>query len=276
MSTKTNPFQPWSGWRWCAWPACSPAAPRPSPRANRRRSALLFPRTDAAHYEALVAKFAESHPQITVELRPRTWQQLYNPEAESADVCGSRRTWPAGSPAEAKIVDLGPLIEQDEGFRSRGLLPRHGRRPVHEGKTWAIPYGADMVVMYYNRDLFDQYNVPYPEIGWTWDDFLERAVALRDPDAFVFGYGPRLDLNDAVFFIYQHGGQIFDDLENPTRTTFDDPLTIEALDWYARLVHDYDAAPSLNQSSHALWRRFLFHLSGHPHGQGGHVDGGAL
>jgi ABC-type glycerol-3-phosphate transport system substrate-binding protein len=68
----------------------------------------------------------------------------------------------------------------------------------------------------------------------------------------VFGYGPRLDLNDAAFFIYQHGGQLFDDLQEPTRTTFDDLLVIEALDWYARLVHDYDAAPSLNQSSAAF------------------------
>jgi ABC-type glycerol-3-phosphate transport system substrate-binding protein len=109
-----------------------------------------------------------------------------------------------------------------------------------------------MAVIYYNQDLFDRYSAPYPQIGWTWDDFLERAVILRDPEAFVFGYGPRLDLTDAVFFVYQHGGRIFDDLETPTRPTFDDRLTVEALDWYAQLVHDHDAACSLSQASRSF------------------------
>jgi multiple sugar transport system substrate-binding protein len=208
-----------------------------------------FPEVDAAHYETLVAKFAESHPQITVELHPRSWQQLYSPEAQLTDVYWVGQDLVSPLSEQNKIVDLGPLIEQDERFDLADLHPGMVDALSTAGQTLAIPVGANLVVMYYNRDLFDQYNVPYPEIGWTWDDFLERAVALRDPDAFVFGYGPRLDLNDALFFVYQHGGQIFDDLEAPTRTTFDDLPTIEALDWYARLVHDYDAAPSLNQSS---------------------------
>jgi ABC-type glycerol-3-phosphate transport system substrate-binding protein len=136
-----------------------------------------------------------------------------------------------------------------EGFDLSDVYPGTVDVLSREGKTWAIPFGADVVVMYYNKDLFDEYNVPYPQIGWTWEDFLERAVALRDPDAFVFGYGPPPDAGDTMFFIYQHGGRLFEDPEIATRATFDDPLTIEALEWYARLVHDYDAAPSLNQAS---------------------------
>jgi ABC-type glycerol-3-phosphate transport system substrate-binding protein len=42
--------------------------------------------TDAEYLEALVDKFAESHPQITVELRPTTGEDLENFQAESADV----------------------------------------------------------------------------------------------------------------------------------------------------------------------------------------------
>jgi ABC-type glycerol-3-phosphate transport system substrate-binding protein len=210
---------------------------------------FAFPAVDAAHYETLVPKFAESHPQITVELRPKTWQQIYGPDAEVTDVSWVPHELAGRLSGEGKIMNLRSLIEQDEGFDLSDFYPVAVDALSHEGRIWAIPFGVDMAVIYYNRDLFDQYNAPYPQIGWTWDGFLERAVIIRDPEAFVFGYGPRLDLNDAIFFIYQHGGQIFDDLEDPRRTTFDDLLTIEALDWYARLVHAYDAACSLNQAS---------------------------
>jgi len=229
------------------FPGCIPAAPVREPVTI----SFEFPEMDAERYEALLLKFNEKHPQITVELRPKTWQELLNMEAERSDVVQASQDLAARLAAQDKIVNLYSLVEQDDAFDLAAFYPGLVDALSYEGKMWAIPYGADMIVMYYNRDLFDQYGVAYPQIGWTWDDFLERAVALRDPDAFVFGYGPRLDVNDAAFFIYQHGGRILDDLNEPTRTTFDDPLTIEALEWYARMVHDYDAAPSLNQSSRA-------------------------
>jgi multiple sugar transport system substrate-binding protein len=224
---------------------------RTAPAREPATIAFAYPEDASEHYEALVLAFNERHPQITVELRPKTWEELYSVEAESADVFWVSQDMAANLPDPIEFMTLNSLIEQDEAFQLSAFYPGAVDVMSDEGETWAIPFGMNLVVMYYNRDLFDQYNVPYPETGWTWDDFLQRAVALRDPDARVFGYGPRLHLNDATFFIYQHGGRIVDDLENPTRTTFDDPLNIEALDWYARLVHDYDAAPSLNQSSRA-------------------------
>jgi multiple sugar transport system substrate-binding protein len=213
---------------------------------------FVFPEVDAERYEALLLAFNESHPQITVELRPREWEELYNLEAERSDVSWVSQDLVAQFAAQNRILDLSSLVEQDEAFQLAAFYPGTVDALSQEGQIWAIPSGVDVVVMYYNRDLFDQYKVPYPEIGWTWDDLLERAVLIRDPDAFTFGYGPRLHLNDATFFVYQHGGRILDDLQNPTRTTFTDPLAIEALEWYARLVHEYDAAPSLNQSSR-IW-----------------------
>lgn len=111
-------------------------------------------------------------------------------------------------------------------------------------KMWAIPTGADVGAMSYDQDLFDQYGVSYPEIGWTRDDFLDKALALRDPEAGVFGYGMnRPSLDDALWLVYLHGGQIVDDLQNPTRTTFDDPLNVEALEWYADLLYQSGFVP---------------------------------
>jgi multiple sugar transport system substrate-binding protein len=229
---------------------CGPVAPAREPVTI----SFAFPEGDAEHYAALLLKFTESHPQIAVELRPSTRQELYSFAPESADVLWVPQDAVPRLSAQDAILDLDSLIEQDNAFQLSDFYEGSvdALRVSGEGRTWAIPYGADVLVMYYNRDLFDQYNVPYPKIGWMWDDFLERAVAIRDPDVSVFGYGPRLDLNDATLFVYQHGGRVLDDLENPTRTTFDDPLTVEALEWYARMVHEYDAAPSLNQASTAF------------------------
>jgi multiple sugar transport system substrate-binding protein len=117
-----------------------------------------------------------------------------------------------------------------------------------------------MTVMYYNQDLFDQYGVAYPEPGWTWADFLEAGLALRDPDADVFGYVPvdssfgantfgtgSVNTFGTASLVYQHGGQLFDDLQIPTYATFDEPLTVEALEWYTALFLDHNIAPTPEQ-----------------------------
>jgi multiple sugar transport system substrate-binding protein len=106
--------------------------------------------------------------------------------------------------------------------------------------------------MYYNRDLFDEYGVAHPQLDWTWDDFLNTAKIFYAPAIGVFGYIPDEQKNDPLAFVYQNGGRIFDDFQNPTRTTFDDLYTIEALDWYAKLMFEYEAAATPNQARQAF------------------------
>jgi hypothetical protein len=52
---------------------------------------------------------------------------------------------------------------------------------------------------------------------------------------------------DAAHFVYQHGGRLCDDLQAPTYATYDDPLTIEALEWYAALFQEHNVAPTPEQ-----------------------------
>ena len=222
---------------------CMRATPTPEPAAIT----FAYPRFDTEFYQQLLVEFNERYPQITVELQPKHWDMLSGVSVGDADVFVSSQfalNWLHGQDG---LLNLTPFIEQDESFDVsdyyRGTVGLYTR----EGKTWAIPAGVDVMVAFYNRDLFDQQHVAYPENGWTWDDFLEATAALRDPATDVFGYAPNLDLFDPLTVIYQHGGRIFDDLENPTRTAFDDPLTIEALDWYARLAFDYNVAPTPDQ-----------------------------
>ena len=44
--------------------------------------------------------------------------------------------------------------------------------------------------------------------------------------------------------VYQHGGSLVDDFRNPTRATLDDKKTVEAMDWWAKLMTDEKVAPN--------------------------------
>jgi multiple sugar transport system substrate-binding protein len=200
---------------------------------------FAHPDLDAEYYEALVQEFSESHSYITVE--------PVSSGTDDADVFVDSQFAPSELRERDNVLSLDPFIEQDASFDLSDFYPGTVGLFTSEGEVWAIPAGVDVVVMFYNQDLFDQYGVPYPENGWTWGDFLNRALALRDPDASVFGYAPTDRIVDSLSFIYQHGGRIFDDLQNPTRPTFDDPLTIEALEWYASLIHEHNVAPTQKQ-----------------------------
>lgn len=64
-----------------------------------------------------------------------------------------------------------------------------------DGTTYAVPYRQDSWFMYYNKDLFDQAGVDYPDGSWTWDDYNAAATTLND------------ELGDDVDGSYQHTWQ---------------------------------------------------------------------
>ena len=223
---------------------CSTDVPAPEPATIT----FAHPAVDTEYYEPLLQEFNESHAYITVESSPQPWNVMDDLDAEDADVYVASvfvlmQMW-----AQGYILSVDPFIEQGGSLETSDFYPGTIELLSSEGKTWAIPAGVDLNVMYYNKDLFDQHSLPYPEPPWTWDDCLNYALAISDPDAGIYGYATTLSYPDALLFIYQYGGQIVDDLEDPDHTTFDDPLTIEALEWYARLFHEYEVAPTLSQA----------------------------
>jgi ABC-type glycerol-3-phosphate transport system substrate-binding protein len=227
---------------------CGLATPAPEPATI----AFVHPTSDTDYYQQLLQAFNESYPSITVELRPRTWDELDHLGARDADVLVATAFDLSELQDQGHILSLDPFIEQGASFDPSDFYPGTAGLFTTQGKTWGVPAGVDPIVMFYNQDLLDQYDAPYPGIGWTWEDFLNVALAVRDPEAGVFGYVSTQQSYDAMLFIYQHGGRIFDSLQDPTRTTFDDPLTIEALEWFAALIHEYDVVPTPEQSRQAF------------------------
>lgn len=223
-----------------------PAAPTPEPVTIT----FACPFYDAGHYQALADEFSETNPYVTVELQSVRGNYQFDPQA--VDVFVGTQFQGAELQARGDVLDLSPFFEyalsSDLPDFQPGVIDAFGS----EDAIWAVPFGIDPLVMYYNRDLFDAVGAAYPRRGWTWEDFLDAALAVNDPDASVFGYVSTPQSNDPLPFIYQHGGKILDDLSEPTRTTFDDPLTIEAVAWYADLAFEYNVIPTPEQQRRAF------------------------
>ena len=230
---------------------CGQPVPTPEPVAIR----FAFPEAHAPRYETLVEEFRKDYAHIAVELVPRTWRQLQPLDHESYDVFQNRIS-PAANAARFAdngiIITLAPYVEEVESFDPAGFYPGIMEFCSLDGEPWCVPAGADPTVMYYNKDLFDQHQVSYPTIDWTWDDLLPMASAISDPDAGVWGYAFAAAGFDSMAFVRQYGGRLLDDWDTPTRTTFDDPLTVEALEWFADLIHEHHVSPTPREASRTL------------------------
>lgn len=87
------------------------------------------------------------------------------------------------------LEDLTPYLEASGINPGERWFPIAQQRSVYEGRYYGIPRDATASVTVYNKDLFDDAGVPYPEAGWTIADFREKAIALTDADNDIYGVG---------------------------------------------------------------------------------------
>jgi len=148
--------------------------------------------TMAPFIEDSLAKFAPEHPDITVEWEDLTegyYDRLNVMLASDTlpDVCNLRSFdmfdwWRLGN-----VHSVSALMEAD-GLSPDALVQAIFQSCFYEGEYWGLPYDASVEVCYYNKTLFDQFGVDYPEDTWTYDDLLEKAQALTDPDQETTGF----------------------------------------------------------------------------------------
>ncbi|MCI9582818.1 sugar ABC transporter substrate-binding protein [Clostridiaceae bacterium] len=112
-----------------------------------------------------------------------------------------------------------------------------------DGKQVAIPKDVDTVALWYNKTAFDEAGLSYPDETWTWDDFREAAKALTKEDGSQYGtvFGPKSNHETYYNLIYDWGGNIIS--EDKTVSGWDDPKTIEAMEFVAGMIADGSMPP---------------------------------
>lgn len=62
-----------------------------------------------------------------------------------------------------------------------------------DGDYYSMPYCNNINMVYFNKKLFDEAGVAYPEPDWTWDDFREIAKKLTHGEGANKIYGGMMD-----------------------------------------------------------------------------------
>ena len=80
------------------------------------------------------------------------------------------------------------LVDQTERIRELDTDAAEGTYEMYDidGKTYALPYRTDFWVLYYNKKMFDDAGIQYPE-NLTWDEYEDLAKKLSKNDGQVYG-----------------------------------------------------------------------------------------
>lgn len=104
---------------------------------------------------------------------------------------------------------------------------------TYDGRLACLPTNASSTVAYVNTALFARAGVALPEATWTWQALESTAQALAAKGVQAVGFDP--EVRTVAPFTYTAGGDVVDDVREPTAMTLDAPPARAALDLLLRL-----------------------------------------
>jgi multiple sugar transport system substrate-binding protein len=190
--------------------------------------------------DRVIAVFESDHPEIHVETRHQPWDTYFDElekwreEDDLPDVMFLEFI-PLYA-ARGFLENLDSFIERD-GYDLEDFYPSLIETSTYQGSIYGLARDNDTKVIYYNKTLFEEAGLPYPASGWTWQDLRQAALKLTKREGGqITQYGFAYEPNDWWrLWVWQAGGEVYDDDFAPTKTLMDSPEAIEAIQWLADL-----------------------------------------
>ncbi|RYE10612.1 MAG: sugar ABC transporter substrate-binding protein [Hyphomicrobiales bacterium] len=203
----------------------------------------------------LVPEFEKAHPDIKVTIDATFGPEMLAKQMLDAiapvpvyDIIFPDDPWVPQLAEIGALVDLkGPEIaamtDPDYDWADFNATPLAAGE--WQGKQYAIPVRSNMLMMFYNRALYEKAGLPAPTPELTWDEFFEQAPKLvqdTNGDGQVDAWAidtlfNRDGLTPTVWqtIMNSYGGNLLDDAGKPT---FNNEVGVKALEMQKRLL-DY-------------------------------------
>lgn len=114
-----------------------------------------------------------------------------------------------------------------------------------EPRVYGFPANVATQAVWYNKDIFDEAGLEYPQAPWKWEEFIEVAqkLTVRDEKGRPIRYGFMFDPQaEWVEFVLQWGGNVYS--EDGTRCTLDTPEAIAGVQFMYDLIYKHRVSPT--------------------------------
>ena len=172
-------------------------------------------------YEA----FHEEYPNITVEIETIAYNDYFTQLQTRVSGGTAPDCYELNIENFAAYANKGALAEIT-GVDFSGLDETSLNAFNVNGKQYGLPGKFSNVVLFYNKDLFDQAKIDYPTADWTQNDLQKAAEAIRALGDDIYGYYQPLTYNEFYKVVAQFGGSLLN--ADKTEFTINAPENVAA------------------------------------------------
>ncbi len=203
--------------------------------------------------ETIANDFMDVHPEIKVNLtqvpNDQYWTKLLTSIASGspcADVCWINPSYAVSMMNAGQLVNVQDLYDSKDIDSANFVQAALDSYTGPDGAMYGVPKDFQTVCLIYNKNLFDEANLPYPGNDYTWEQMLSDAQALtktEDGKTVQWGYVHNSSVMSSWFvYCYVNGGELFDP-DNNGGKYIDTDANREAFQNAADLIFKYGVAP---------------------------------
>ena len=170
--------------------------------------------------KTLIEEFEKANPDIKVEVYDMPASEypdkmlIVLAGGEDIDVFYAKDpTMYGGLVLRKQIMPLDELIARD-GVDLAGYGGNLENVKIDD-TIYGLPYRGDFWILFYNKDLFDSFGVPYPTNDMTWEEFEETAKLLTSGEGASKTYGTYIHTWASTYFMYGLQKHMGDVVEGP-------------------------------------------------------------
>lgn len=219
--------------------------------------------SEIALIEPLLKEFEHNNPNIKIEflhIPQNYFQKLHLLFASNLapDIIFINNHYIPKYAEKNLLEDLTSYIDKQDYFS----------KPIecltYNGRIYAVPRDVSNLVIYYNKTLFDKYNIPYPKQNWTLEEYINIGKTFAKNGIWGISFE-----TDAIFwlpYLMSNGAGILSD--DGKQLIINSEKALNSLDLYADLANKYHIAPqksdsaSLTMAQLFLQQKLAMHLSG--------------